>query len=89
MNMLKETVNYTNWASNKTNQNNSVNCVAMDNNGDWHAVGCGWSTYALCSQIYTGKCLECQFKEDGWLTNHQSISVKPRYYVFDSLMFYR
>lgn len=89
VNMLNETVSYKNWAWNEPNNKyafpyDDVDCVVKDVLGFWYDAPCFWTLSALCSQIYTGKCSECQFKENGWLTNHQSISLKTRYYEFDS-----
>lgn len=66
VNMLNETVDYTNWASGELNNAISLNCV-MIKSGKWYGTPCSvhyWS-YALCSQRYnitltTGKCSECQ-----------------------------
>lgn len=74
VNMLNETVNYTNWASGEPNNaislyyglRNGCDCV-MITSGKWYDTPCSLfpSHLALCSQRYnitltTGKCSECQ-----------------------------
>lgn len=66
LNMLNETVNYTNWASGEPNNafriSDDCDCVGMIL-GKWYEAPCSL-TYmypALCSQRYNiGKCSECQ-----------------------------
>lgn len=74
VNMLNETVNYTNWAPDEPNNAipfdfglwNDSDCV-MIKSGKWNDTPCSrfYSYPALCSQRYnitltTGKCSECQ-----------------------------
>lgn len=74
VNMLNETVNYTNWAPDEPNNAipfdfglwNDCDCVLIKS-GKWYDTPCSlFPSYpALCSQRYnitltTGKCSECQ-----------------------------
>lgn len=70
LNMLNETVNYTNWASGEPNNAfrisgklyDDCDCVGM-NLGKWYDAPCSltYMYHALCSQRYNiGKCSECQ-----------------------------
>lgn len=54
VNMLNETLNYTNWASGEPNnalQNYWEDCV-MINLGKWYETSCSLLNHALCSQRY-------------------------------------
>lgn len=71
VNMLNETINYTNWAPVEPDiiNNQNKDCVVMDFNGIWHNASCFKNLSALCSQRHSdGKCSECQFR---WLVSEQ------------------
>lgn len=62
VNMLNETINYTNWAPVEPDsiKYQTRDCVIMDFNGIWQNTLCSKKSFALCSQRHSnGKCSEC------------------------------
>lgn len=73
VNMLNETVNYTNWASDEPNDYLKLisephyggDCVEIES-GKWFDTLCSVTFPALCSQShFIGKCSVFKFKEVG------------------------
>lgn len=74
VNMLNETVNYTNWAKNEPKsyveihpETYKCDCVRIVLGTGYFATPCSFRiSFALCSQRYDiGKYSECQWKEAG------------------------
>lgn len=97
VNMLNETVNYTNWAEDEPKnyvefhqEIYKCDCVRIELGTGYFATPCSsYLMYALCSQRYDiGKYSDCQLKETGWLTNHPSNLSRQTISIFLIVNYY-